>query len=56
VPLPKDEKFDRNSICKRAVRVGLWDYNRKDYIMNTVQVLAKWENKAEDQWQFNTDK
>lgn len=41
VPLPEaSEQFDRSQIVKRAVRVGLYDTVKKDFITNVVQVNA----------------
>lgn len=36
VPLPPDgPDFDRKSVVKRAVRIGLYDTVKKDFIHNT---------------------
>jgi hypothetical protein len=43
VPLPaQGSDFDRNTICKRAIRVGLYDSKLKRFIHNTAQVVAEW--------------
>jgi hypothetical protein len=35
VPLPNNEKFDRQAIVKRAIRVGLYNMQTKKYLANT---------------------
>ena len=53
IPLPPTTKeFDRNMVVKRAVRIGIFDSKKKTYISNAVQIEAKWEQKAEDKWNF----
>ena len=37
VPLPKaGSGFDRSQIVKRAIRVGLFDTSKKDFIYNAI--------------------
>jgi len=40
-------------IVKRAVRIGIFNAAKKDYLANAVQVEARWEASAEDKWLFN---
>jgi hypothetical protein len=56
VPLPQaSEQFDRTQIVKRAVRVGLFDTVKKDFITNVVQVNALYNmQSAEDIWEFTS--
>jgi hypothetical protein len=50
VPLPKNEKFDRQAIVKRSIRVGLYDSYAKKYLANTAQVICSWTPDSEDVW------
>ncbi len=40
VPLPAGNLFDRKNILKRAVRVGIYDTVKRDYLYNSVQCPA----------------
>ena len=51
IPLPETEA-DRNSIVKRAVRIGIYNKAKHDYIANAVQVEAEWADNARDKWTF----
>lgn len=48
--------FDRSQIVKRAVRIGLYDTVKKDFIINAVQVNAQYKEEDEDIWSFNAQK
>ena len=39
-------------IVKRAVRIGMFDSKKSDFIANAVQVEATWQASAEDKWIF----
>ena len=39
-------------IVKRAVRIGVFDLQKKEYLANAVQVEAKLLEKTEDKWVF----
>lgn len=61
IPLPptntsNHKQFDRNMIVKRAVRIGIFNSETKDYIANAVQVEANWAASAEDKWTFSKEK
>ena len=54
VPLPQQgQGFDRSQIVKRAVRIGLYDMAKKDFIVNAVQINALYNADDEDIWKFN---
>lgn len=54
IPLPNNGKdFDRANIVKRAVRVGIFDSQKKEYFANAVQVEAGWQANTEDKWIFS---
>lgn len=40
-------------VVKRALRIGIFNATKKEYIANAVQVEARWESSAEDKWLFN---
>lgn len=55
VPLPSTTQFDRSQIVKRAIRVGLYDIMKKEFIANSAQVNVLYSGEtAEDIWQFST--
>lgn len=61
IPLPptntsNHKQFDRKMIMKRAVRIGIFNSETKDYIANAVQVEANWAASAEDKWTFSKEK
>lgn len=39
-------------IVKRALRIGIFDIKKKEFIANAVQIEATWQANAEDKWQF----
>ena len=51
--LPPDSgDFKRANITKRAIRIGIFDTVKKEYIANAIQVEANWQASAADKWQF----
>ena len=43
IPLPENTAdFNRSSIKKRAVRIGIFNANKKEYFANACQVEARW--------------
>ena len=42
----------KNSIAKRAVRIGIFDKTKREYVANAVQVEADWAENARDKWIF----
>ena len=37
-------------IIKRAIRIGIFDIKKKEFIANAVQAEATWQANAEDKW------
>lgn len=53
IPLPQNSAdFDRNMIKMRAVRIGIFDSARREYLANAVQIEAKLQANTEDKWVF----
>jgi len=50
---PNSSEFDRSMIVKRAVRIGIFDSKKKDFIANAIQVEANWQASSEDKWIFS---
>ena len=51
--LPQNSQdFKRENIMKRAVRIGIFDSVKKEYIANAVQVEATRQDNAADKWNF----
>lgn len=49
--LPVDSgDFKRVNITKRAIRIGIFDTVKKEYIANAIQVEANWQASAGDKW------
>jgi hypothetical protein len=53
-----DQNFDRKSIVKRVVRIGVFDTKNKEYIGNMAQIPILegnkgWVEKEADKWHFN---
>ena len=54
----REHHFDRNSIVKRVVRIGVFDTKNKEYIGNMAQIPILegnkgWIEKEADRWNFN---
>ena len=55
--LPKNsDTFKRDSVLKRAVRVGIFDDVKQQYVANIIQVPAEWTAGKDGNWRFNTKK
>lgn len=53
VPIPPEEFTKKGeTIIRRAVRIGLYDNDKKELVFNTAMVTAEWNTSEPGEWKF----